>query len=46
VKKKIAGDLKKEVQELREVFKNKGTKQKKELELEEDEYFNWDDNQP
>jgi uncharacterized protein YhdP len=46
VKKKIAGDLKKEVQELREVFKNKGTKQKKELELEEDEYFDWDDNQP
>ena len=46
VRKKIAGDLKKEVQELREVFKNKGTKQKKELELEEDEYFDWDDNQP
>jgi hypothetical protein len=46
VKKKIAGDLKKEVQELREVFKNKGTKKKKELELEEDEYFDWDDNQP
>jgi len=44
VKKKIAGDLKKEVQELREVFKNKGTKQKKELELEEDEYFDWDNN--
>jgi len=46
VKKKIAGDLKKEVQELRETFKNKGTKKKKELELEEDEYFDWDDNQP
>ena len=44
VKKKIASDLKKEVQELREVFKNKGTKKKKELELEEDEYFDWDDN--
>ena len=46
VKKKIAVDLKNEVKELREVFKNKGTKKKKELELEEDEYFDWDDNQP
>jgi hypothetical protein len=46
VRKKIAGDLKNEVKELRDAFKNKGTKQKKELELEEDEYFDWDDNQP
>jgi uncharacterized protein YhdP len=46
VKKKIAGDLKNEVQELREAFKNKGTKKKKEVELEEDEYFDWDDNRP
>jgi hypothetical protein len=41
VKKKIATDLKKEVKELKEAFKNKGTKQKKELELEKDEYFDW-----
>lgn len=46
VKKKIAGDLKNEVQELRDAFKNKGTKKKKELELQEDEYFDWDNNQP
>lgn len=43
VKKKIASDLKNEVKELKEAFKNKGTKQKKELELEADEYFEWDD---
>jgi len=42
VKKKIASDLKKEVQELKDAFKNKGTKKKKELELEKDEYFDWD----
>ena len=41
VKKKIATDLKNEVQELKEAFKNKGTKEKKEVELEEDEYFEW-----
>lgn len=41
VKKKIASDLKKEVQELKEAFKNKGTQEQKELELEEDEYFDW-----
>lgn len=41
VRKKIANDLKKEVQELKDAFKNKGTKQKKELELEKDEYFDW-----
>jgi hypothetical protein len=41
VKKKIATDLKSEVQELKEAFKNKGTKEKKELELEQDEYFDW-----
>ena len=45
-KKKIAADLKNEVKELKEAFKNKGTKQKKELELESDEYFDWDDNDP
>jgi hypothetical protein len=41
VKKKIATDLKNEVQELKEAFKNKGTKEKKEVELEEEEYFEW-----
>ena len=41
VKKKIVTDLKKEVQELKEAFKNKGTKEKKEVELEQDEYFDW-----
>lgn len=41
VKKKIATDLKNEVQELRDAFKNKGTKEKKEVELQEDEYFDW-----
>jgi hypothetical protein len=41
VKKKIATDLKSEVKELKEAFKNKGTKEKKELELEQDEYFDW-----
>lgn len=41
VKKKIATDLKNEVQELKEAFKNKGTKEKKEVELAEDEYFDW-----
>jgi len=44
VKKKIVSDLKKEVQELKDAFKNKGTKEKKEIELEKDEYFEWDDN--
>jgi len=39
VRKKIASDLKKEVQELKDAFKNKGTKKKKEVELEKDEYF-------
>jgi hypothetical protein len=41
VKKKIANDLKREVQELKDAFKNKGTQQKKEQELEKDEYFDW-----
>jgi uncharacterized protein YhdP len=42
VKKKIVSDLKKEVQELKEAFKLKGKKKKKELELEKDVYFDWD----
>lgn len=43
VKKKIASDLKKEVQELKDAFKLKGQKKKKELELTEEE-FDWNDN--
>ena len=42
MKKKIISDLKKEVQELKDAFKLKGKKKKKELELEKDEYFDWD----
>jgi hypothetical protein len=42
VKKKIASDLKKEVQELKDAFKLKGQKKKKELELKKDEYFDWE----
>jgi hypothetical protein len=44
VKKEIVSDLKKEVQELKDIFKNKGKKKKKELELEKDDYFDWEDN--
>ena len=43
VKKKIGNDLKKEVQELKDAFKLKGKKKKKELELEKDDYFDWKD---
>lgn len=43
VKKKIASDFKKEVQELKDAFKNKGQKKKKEIELEKDDYFDWED---
>jgi AsmA-like C-terminal region len=42
VKRKIASDLKREVKELKEAFQLKGKKKKKELELEKDEYFDWD----
>jgi hypothetical protein len=38
-RKKIASDLKKEVQELKDAFKTKGKQKQKELELEKDEYF-------
>jgi len=41
VKKKIVSDLKKEVQELKDAFKNKGKKKQKELELSTEE-FDWD----
>jgi hypothetical protein len=43
VKKKIISDLKQEVQDLKDSFKNKGMKKQKELELEKDEYFDWDE---
>lgn len=42
VRKKIASDLKQEVQELKDIFKNKGKKKQKEIELEKDEYFDWE----
>jgi hypothetical protein len=41
VRKKIGADLKKEVQELKDAFKNKGKQKEKEAELEKDEYFDW-----
>jgi hypothetical protein len=41
VRKKIASELKKEVQELKDAFKNKGKTKKKELELSTEE-FDWD----
>lgn len=43
VKKKIISDLKQEVKELKSAFKNKGMKKQKELELEEEEYFDWEE---
>jgi len=43
VKQKIVSDLKKEVDELKKAFKNKGLDKKKTVELEEDDYFDWDD---
>ena len=42
VKQKIRSDLRKEVLELKDAFKNKGMKKKKEAELEKEEYFDWD----
>lgn len=41
VKKEIISDLKREVQELKDAFKNKGKEEKKEVELEDDDYFDW-----
>ncbi len=43
VRKKIAADIKKEVTELKEAFRLKGKKKKKELELDKDSYFDWED---
>jgi hypothetical protein len=42
VKKKIGNDIKREVQELRDAFKTKGKQKQKEVELEKDDYFEWD----
>ncbi len=44
LKKKLGEDMKKEVQELKEAFRLKGKKKKKELEVEKDDYFDWNDN--
>lgn len=41
VKNKIASDLKREVKELKDAFKKKETETRKEIELQEDEYFEW-----
>jgi hypothetical protein len=41
VRKKIASDFKKEVQELKDAFRSKGKKKEKEVELQKDEYFDW-----
>jgi hypothetical protein len=41
VRKKIASDFKKEVKELKDAFKNKGKQKQKEVELQEDDYFDW-----
>jgi hypothetical protein len=42
VKKKLAKDLKQEVAELRDAFKDRDRRKKKELELATDDYFDWD----
>ena len=42
VRKKISEDIKNEVTELKEIFRNKGSKKEKELVLEEDDYFDWE----
>jgi hypothetical protein len=41
-KQKIVSDLKREVKELKEAFQSRGAKKKKEVELQKDEYFDWD----
>ena len=42
LKKKLGNDMKQEVQELKDAFRLKGKKKKKELELEKDNYFDWE----
>jgi hypothetical protein len=41
IKKKIVDDIKKEFRDLKGGLKNRETQKKKELELQEDEYFDW-----
>lgn len=41
VRKKIGNDIKREVQELRDAFRTKGKQKQKEVELQEEEYFDW-----
>jgi hypothetical protein len=41
-RKKLASEMKKEVQELKDAFKTKGKQKQKELELEKDDYFDWE----
>jgi len=43
VKRKIVADLKKEVEELKQAFRKRGEKKQESLGLNEDEYFDWDD---
>jgi len=40
-KKEVIGDLKREVQQLKEAFRKKGTKKKEEVALDEEDYFDW-----
>jgi hypothetical protein len=44
LKKKLAKDLKQEVAELKDAFKDRDKKKKKEVELADDDYFDWDNN--
>lgn len=41
LKQEIASDVKKEVRELQEAFKNNGKRKAEEVELEDDDYFDW-----
>ena len=43
VKKKIVSDLKKEARELKDAFKRKETQKQKEIEVQEDDYFEWNE---
>jgi hypothetical protein len=45
VKRKIVTDFKREVQELKDAFKTKGKQKQKEVELQKDDYFDWDQQQ-
>jgi hypothetical protein len=45
VKRKIVNDFKREVKELKDAFKTKGKQKQKEVELQKDDYFDWDQQQ-